>query len=137
MNDQFISYKNLRYFFLLVSILSLGVAFTAEYFFNIMPCQLCWYQRYIYMALFFGTIVIFNHPQRVFTLNFCLTTAALLVSIFHFGLEQHWWEVKAFCQNSALLSDLPSPDCSKVSWKLFDVSIVFWILMTQSFTLFF
>ncbi|HLD95896.1 MAG TPA: disulfide bond formation protein B [Alphaproteobacteria bacterium] len=119
-----------------LSSISLLFAFNAQYFLNISACLLCQYQRFIYWLLLVSCTFFFKKDKLFFYSGFVLTFLGLILSFFHFGLEQQWWRLPGLCIASSMtLSDLPSNDCSNVSWTFLGISMVFWILVVQLLTL--
>lgn len=126
---------------LMFSIAALATAFTAQYGFNLRPCQLCLYQRVPYGVVIFLALLALglrlDAKRMVIVLGLCLlafaTDAGL--SLYHVGVEQHWWAGPASCSGglgtvrsvedlAALLSKpISIPSCDKVAWSLFGVSM--------------
>ncbi|MBI1954579.1 MAG: disulfide bond formation protein B [Proteobacteria bacterium] len=130
-------------------ILSLGaltalvIAFVAEYMFLIRPCPLCWYERYVYMALL-AVSVLGIISQRVMFLicSLILLGTGIIITFYHFGVENHWWQF--MCQDvgheaqtveelKRLMMQTPPPSCNTPLWTIFGISAVFWSLMYQLF----
>lgn len=127
-----------RYYSLALAVVSgvfLGIAIGAQYLFNIQPCVLCLYARYVYMALAIVAMVAFFRPCAGY-LVVLVALAGLALSIFHFGVEQHWWayeKCQAGLQAALTVDDLrqqlmstTTPRCDEVGWRLLGVSAVFW-----------
>lgn len=122
----------------LVATLMLGSAFTFQLF-GYPPCDLCWWQRYPYMAIMgvslLAMTILKNMPQRVLLLALALlflTDAG--IAGFHVGVEQRWWEGLSTCSsfvsitddvNAALESIMNAPlvRCDEIAWSLFGISM--------------
>ena len=126
---------------LMLSIAALATAFTAQYGFGLRPCQLCLYQRVPYGVVIFLALLALglglDARRMAMVLGACLL--AFLVnsglSLYHVGVEQHWWAGPASCSGglggvhsvqdlAALLSrPIDIPSCDKVAWSLFGISM--------------
>ncbi len=102
------------------------------------PCEMCWWQRYPYMAIAgFAIIASFlkKIPQKwilvLFTLLFALDAS---IAIFHAGVEQKWWEGFTSCSSAidlsgniddalAAISAAPVIRCDEIPWSLFNISM--------------
>lgn len=101
------------------------------------PCEMCWWQRYPYMAIL-GLVAF----ARAFKLNpaaivwFCSTLFALDAAIagFHVGVEQKWWEGMTECTSQVSLDgnlddaldaimNAPLVRCDEIAWSLFGISM--------------
>ena len=122
--------KNLDYIFkyfdnldLLSCIFSLGIAFFVEYFYKIIPCNLCYLERvflYFYILLFFCYKLNFI-KSKIFNiiqiLNFAI---GLIVSFYHLSLEQGW--IVSSCDfDFANLSN--NVNCAIVRFWIFGMSL--------------
>jgi disulfide bond formation protein DsbB len=126
---------------LLASLAVLGAAYTSEIWGGLRPCNLCYYQRYVYgTAAVLGLVglLVDGRPRmrRLVTglagLTFLTGTA---IAIFHVGVEQHWWRGTAGCHGPELDMSLPIEQlrdamlatdfvpCDEVSWSLFGLSL--------------
>jgi disulfide bond formation protein DsbB len=133
-----------------ISLCSLAFAFIAEHFFDIRPCPLCYYQRYIYWALA-GVSLLPLFSLKTLRITSALQTLLIIggigLSIFHIGIENHWWTGPASCTGGiatdlASIEDLkkqllkrPIPRCDKINWTIFGVSATYWNLLLQIFLL--
>ncbi len=125
-----------------MSLLCLG--FIAQYAFDILPCSLCIYERYVMgVAAFFCAIVCVTAlTHKILRLLILLTVfTGLGLSFFHIGVEQKWWEMPASCvQPVKLKAKTPEelmqsvqsmqnkivPPCNEVNWRLFSVPATWW-----------
>ena len=115
----------------------LGTAFTFQRF-GYPPCELCWWQRYPYMAVVAVSLIaaaVKTLPQKLILL---LLSALFLtdagIAGFHVGVEQRWWEGLEGCSgfvkytddiNATLqaIMDAPLVKCDEIAWSLFGISM--------------
>ena len=95
----------------IISIITLSIAFIAEYFFNLIPCDMCLKQRYPYYLIgILATINLFiNSNDLIKTLIIKLSIIStaffgVIYSIYHVGIERKFWVGASECssQNTAL-----------------------------------
>ena len=122
----------------LVAALMLGSAFAFQFIGGLPPCELCWWQRYPYMAIMgvalLGTAVK-AIPQKLLLL---VLTALFLtdtgIALFHVGVEQRWWEGLSTCSSYVDFTDnvsdaldaimnAPVVRCDEIAWSLFGISM--------------
>lgn len=126
--------------------LVLIAAWIMEHVFGIQACQLCYYERYVYMAA--GVVALVG---GVLKRNFCLLTISLIfgfgfgLSLYHVGIQQGWLELPTFCKAAifdpnASIEDLraqllgtPMITCNVVSWDLFGISLAGYNAMASLF----
>ncbi len=110
-----------------------GGALISEYGFGLVPCELCYWQRWphevaIVLALF-SLPFLANRAGQVFIF---LSAVAIAVSgaigIFHAGIEYGWWEGLTSCTATGGF-DIMSADvtpiirCDEVHWQMFGISL--------------
>lgn len=126
---------------LLASLGVLGAAYASEIWGGLKPCNLCYYQRYVYgtaAALGLAGLLAGGRPgaRRLAVglagLTFLTGTA---IAAFHVGVEQHWWRGTAGCHAPELDMSLPIDQlreamlatdfvpCDEVRWSLFGLSL--------------
>jgi disulfide bond formation protein DsbB len=126
---------------LLASLAVLGAAYSSEIWGGLKPCNLCYYQRYVYgtaAAVALVGLLVGGHAgvRRLVTglagLTFLTGTA---IAIFHVGVEQHWWRGTAGCHAPELDMSLPIEQlreamlatdfvpCDDIRWSLFGLSL--------------
>lgn len=124
----------------LASLGALGTAFASQYWGGLNPCEMCWWQRYAYMAtllpLLPSALLVLNRGAR----RLSLLAGALVflvgsgLSLFHAGVEQKWWQGFTACtapiSAGGGLEDLraailaaPAVRCDEIPWSLFGISI--------------
>jgi disulfide bond formation protein DsbB len=84
-------------FFSILSIISLSIAYIAQYIYKIMPCKLCMYSRipFIIMSLLpiiFYIPIIRNNFIIGFFIIFLSTGANIIISFYHIGVENSWFK---------------------------------------------
>lgn len=125
------------------SFICVGILITAyimEHFFGILPCQMCLYERNIFMAVglisFLGFFLIPArfHSLTLIILGFVFMGGAIFAS-YHVAIQQHWVALPAFCASndfSAMDSveslreqmlKTPLVRCDQVTWSLFGLSL--------------
>jgi len=123
------------------SIAILGAAYAFEYLGGFVPCELCWWQRYVYMAVIpLGLLAIVTDrpsgggsPKRLLALIGFLFLIGAGIAGYHFGVEQKWWQGPTTCSSVNLegsLDDMfrsvmamPIVRCDSVEWTLFGLSM--------------
>jgi disulfide bond formation protein DsbB len=122
----------------------LGGAYAFQYWGGLVPCEMCWWQRYPHMgALAFALAALLARrlPDRGRSLVW-LAALAIAVSgglgIFHAGVELHLWQGLTQCSQAAtggsaedLLAEIvarPLVRCDDVQWAdpLFHISMAGW-----------
>ena len=149
--------NNSRYFYWLVAVYFLGllcVGYIAEYFFNIQPCSLCYFQRYVMMALVVLSmgVVISGYDGRVFLFILCLCAfSGFVLSAFHIGVEQKWWAMPQSCVGKvelvskdpkemlaslqAQMKNQKMTRCDQVNWRLFGFPASWWTCLAFLFSI--
>jgi disulfide bond formation protein DsbB len=129
------------YAVLLFSVAALATVFTAQYGFNLHPCELCLLQRYPYgvaivLALAALGLKLDAKGIRI-VLGLCFLTFAVNggIALYHVGVEQHWWAGPQACtagsgtvtsvEDLAAMLAKPAdvPQCDQPSWFLFGVTM--------------
>ncbi len=116
------------------------------------PCEMCWWQRYPYMAVMALSLVgtaLPAIPRKPLLLMLSLTFAVGAgLAMFHVGVEQRWWEGVTTCSslvgvtddvNAALdaIMNAPLIRCDEIAWSLFGISMAGYnFLIATALTLF-
>ena len=127
-------YFKIIFFISLISIIS---AFFIEYALGYQPCNLCLIQRIPYLLCLI--LIILNYYQKknekfIILLLIIIFAFSLIISIYHFGIEQGFFEESAVCgiKNSAeiiskdeLLKQLLEKNisCKDVTFRIFGLSL--------------
>ncbi|MCW9034685.1 MAG: disulfide bond formation protein B [Rhodospirillales bacterium] len=126
-------------FILAVCAVALGSAYTAQYWFDLEPCELCLYQRVPYaIAGFLSIVAMQMKVMRTRSLLLSLCAVAFVVeaglAFHHVGVEQHWWQAFTSCSGdiktglsleelkTALLAKKPKA-CDEITWQILGLSI--------------
>ena len=111
----------------------LGGAYLGEYAFNLIPCEMCWWQRYAHFAALALAAAALLRPAA--PLLTWLAALAILVGgllgLYHAGVEYGWWQGLTACTSEVLLGDdplnailnAPLVRCDQVQWSLAGISL--------------
>lgn len=135
--------KSSEKIFLVFAFICIGVLLSAyymEHFLGVTPCQMCLYERNIFMVVAaFSFLSFFLIPARfhsltLIILGFIFMGGALFAG-YHVAIQQKWVALPAFCASndfSALdsvdslreqLLKTPLVRCDQVTWSLFGLSL--------------
>lgn len=81
----------------------LAGAYVGEYFFDLFPCEMCWWQRWPHFAaIAFTVLSAFAPPKRLWIAIAAggIVTSGL-IGVFHAGIEWDWWEGITGCAAGA------------------------------------
>lgn len=141
------SQKITRFLVVLFFLISLCFSIGAEYLFEIKPCALCLYLRYVYIAILAVAGIFYFYPKRpLFFIKLALIFGAISLSFYHLGVEQHWWEGPSSCSGEAMnqsklqgltndektqrllehFQGKPAAQCNQVNWRILGVSVTIW-----------
>ncbi|NUX01270.1 disulfide bond formation protein B [Wolbachia endosymbiont of Madathamugadia hiepei] len=126
---------------LLSSTVALVFAYVLEYFFNMLPCKLCIYERIVYYVtgLLAVAHMITNNKILVYAM-FCSYLVGAIISFYHVGLELRLFHDVLGCTEQAsgnvsveelrnnLLNPNYSPSCNRPHYVL-GVSLATWNLI--------
>ena len=116
---------------LAVPALLIGGAYLSQYGFGLVPCEMCWWQRYPHFAaIALALLSTVAAPRRLWI---GLAGAAVLISgligAYHAGVEYKWWEGLTTCSSTAAGSSLedilnaPLIRCDEPQWTLLGISL--------------
>lgn len=131
--------------YMVASAVVLGLAWTFQYGFDYIPCELCYYQRYPYMLAFVVAGIAFIARRRpdfatrraakgfLIILVFLMVLDALMAA-FHVGVEKGLWEGPSACsapitkgmtaeQLRQAILEAPVVTCADPAWTLFGLSM--------------
>lgn len=111
----------------------LGGAYAFQYWGRLVPCEMCWWQRYPHMAALafaLAALLAGRLPDRGRSLVW-LAALAIAVSgglgVYHVGVEQHLWQGLTQCSQTTSgasggdllnsLMDTPLVRCDEVQWR--------------------
>ena len=121
---------------LLISLIVIFIVLIAEFYFSLLPCELCVYQRFPYIAVIvFALLAIgsgFYDKQKIALLFTAIFFASSLIAFYHSGVEYGLWSFGG-CAKQALPETLakfhsslayPIPkSCNEIEWTIFNLSI--------------
>lgn len=125
----------------LASLAILGSAFAFEHWGGLAPCELCWWQRYVYMLAAALAFLGFSLERAGahFMVRWMMGVLAAVflvgagIAVFHVGVEQQWWRGLESCAANDLKGDIemmlnklmatPIARCDEVAWSLFGISM--------------
>lgn len=124
---------------------SLLFAYGAQYFFDMQPCHLCYFQRYAYMGAAVASalsINTFNRPLRLLfgSITTLILVTGLVISAYHMAVERGWVEPPHSCLNAIMdgntleevkyeiLHEKNVP-CNVVSFRFLGLSMTEWSLL--------
>ncbi|NEV49713.1 disulfide bond formation protein B [Wolbachia pipientis] len=127
--------------FLLSSVFALIFAYVLEYFFNMLPCKLCTYERVVYyVAGLLAVVCMLKDNKILIYAMFCSYLIGAVISFYHVGLELHLFHDVLGCTERAsgnvsieelrnnLLNPNYSPSCDIPHYVL-GVSLATWNLI--------
>lgn len=111
----------------------LGGAYIGQYVFHLVPCEMCWWQRYAHFAAL-GIAVLGLLQPSMRALTWLAGLAILiggLLGAYHAGVEYGWWEGLTACTSETALGDNPLDAimnaplirCDRAQWTLLGVSL--------------
>ncbi len=116
-----------------VPVALLGGAYIGQYVFHLVPCEMCWWQRYAHFAaLGLAALGLLRPSLRLLT---WLAALAILIGgllgAYHAGVEYGWWEGLTACTSETVLGanpldaimNAPLIRCDQVQWSLFGISL--------------
>ena len=131
----FLSRKSLYLVILGYSIFTIIYALYVEYYLNFQPCKLCLYQRVPFILAIFVSFVgfYFSKKDEVLILLITIFAIGMIISGYHFGIENNIFEEFKGCSNNSLditdkgdlLKSLNQmlPSCKDITFTLFGISL--------------
>ena len=97
----FPSRKNLYLIILLFSLISILSALYIEFILGYKPCKLCIYQRLPYLAALFVSFIglCYFKNENILIILIIIFTISALISGYHFGIENSFFEEFSSCTN--------------------------------------
>jgi disulfide bond formation protein DsbB len=118
----------------------LGGALAFQYLGGLVPCEMCYWQRWPHGAAIIVALAAFVLPPR--SARAAVVLAALLamvsgaIGVYHWGVEQHIFRGLTQCSSSAsggdatkVLQDIfatPLVRCDQPQWSMFGISMAGW-----------
>ncbi len=111
-----------------------GGALVSQYGFGLVPCEMCYWQRWphevaIVLALFSLPFLARRAGPVLIVLAACAIALSGAIGIFHAGVEYGWWEGMTACSTTAGGFDImasevtPLVRCAEAQWRLFGISL--------------
>jgi len=131
-----LSKKNYLQILLFLSISILSIAYGIQYLLSYQPCNLCIIERIPYILTIIILILNYQYKkdQNFYSILLLLVFSfSFLISVYHFGIEQSFWEESTVCVSKNI--DLITKDeilkslqqfnisCKDVTFKIFDLSL--------------
>ena len=133
-----------------VSIISLISAYFIEYFLGYQPCNLCLIERIPYwlsIILIIGSYIVKSNQKLLIILLATIFAFSLIVSIYHFGIEQGFFQESSICKiekigeiisKEEILKQLQSKkiSCKDVTFRIFGFSLTTLTIVSNVLLLF-
>jgi disulfide bond formation protein DsbB len=131
------------------SLALLAGAYAFEHLGGLVPCEMCWWQRWALMATAFlaaDALLLGAVGRRQPAMASAVTATAWLsvlglasnagIALFHAGVEQKWWQGLTRCtappvagDSATMMADIlaqPLVRCDAIPWQLFGISMAGW-----------
>lgn len=144
-----INHKSINIGMLILSVACLYAAYVMEYFFQMLPCPLCVYQRFPFLIWIVAAIIGYAGsftPKKTYIVTSIF--AAVLAS-YHAGVEMGIFEMSSFCKPLVLINDnitisdfrqmlynsTQMPLCNKPAFLFLGLSLASWNLIFNLFVI--
>jgi disulfide bond formation protein DsbB len=144
-NDLF-KVKTAHILLLVISILSLASAYTAQYGFDLKPCQFCLWERYPYwlmILLAVAALIIKRLSKLLLLMGLLVFIVSAGITSYHVAIEHKWVPIPESCQSKIVLDDTPTYEelreqlmaqehvtrCDIVPFRFLGLSIAEWNLV--------
>ena len=111
----------------------LGGAYLGQYAFHLIPCEMCWWQRYAHFAALALAFLAFIRPSAKILIWLAALAIMIggLLGLYHAGVEYGWWQGITACTSEVKLGDdplsaildAPMIRCDQVQWSLAGISL--------------
>lgn len=120
---------------LAVPLALLGGAYGFQYIGGLVPCEMCWWQRYAHFAALGLAVAALVLPVKrlLVALSGLALAAAAGIGGYHAGVEYGWWKGLTECTTTVSFSNGGDPlaaimaapviRCDVVQWKLMGISM--------------
>tara|TARA_Y100000590_G_scaffold469701_1_gene659178 strand:+ start:5714 stop:6193 length:480 start_codon:yes stop_codon:yes gene_type:complete len=130
----------------IIALIAIAVALIAENFFDMLPCEMCLYQRYTYYILIILSMIFLllkkYNSQTFYLLAELILIIGLIISLWHFGIENSWLQGPSGCSSSIAnmsgISELrqqilnaPIINCNEINWSVLGISITVYNAILQ------
>ena len=115
----------------------LGGAYISQYAFGLIPCEMCWWQRYGHFVALAIALAAWLKPGAAWLTGMAglAIGAAGLIGLFHAGVEYGWWQGLTACSAPATagggdpleaIMNAPMVRCDVAPWSMLGVSLAGW-----------
>ena len=149
--------KNILNIILVFSVFALLAAYFIQYILGHEPCNLCLIERLPYISSIILTLlslILKKFEKIIFILLALIFISATIISFYHFGIEQGFFQESLVCNSNNEINNLNKEDllkelqkrtisCKDVDFRLFGLSlatintIISFILSVITFKIFF
>ena len=133
--DRFLS--RARLVAILLPLALLGGAYGSQLFGGLVPCEMCWWQRYPHFAAAGAALIaILLRRNPLASATFTVLAALAIatsggIGVYHAGVEYHWWqgltactaEIKPGADMLEAIMKSPLIRCDVPQWTLFGISL--------------
>ena len=141
-----ISFRQALLFSGLISFSLLASAISFEFFYDLVPCKLCIWQRWPHVIIVVVMLLGLSVTNKTWILLLISLSAIVTGSIgfHHIGIEQGWWSGPTGCSSqfgsetnistlTKLLLETPVVKCDEIVWSLFNISMAGWNSLVSFF----
>ena len=136
--------NQILFFLIFISIFALSLAYISQYFFGLLPCKLCLYERKPFIAIIAICllILVFFKTKKAKKLAVCLSLFFLLINasiaIYHVGVEQKIFKLSESCNSTIpenynsieelkqLIAHAPLARCDEPQFFFLGLSMASW-----------
>jgi disulfide bond formation protein DsbB len=123
---------------LLVPALALTVAFGSQYLGHLVPCNMCWWQRYAHMAaLALALLAFFVRGRALLWLAALAISVSGAIGFYHAGVELHYFPGLTECTSTVsanmstddylkAIMNAPMVRCDDIQWSFLGISMAGW-----------
>ena len=128
--------KNYYILIFTISALSILTALYIEFILLHKPCKLCIYQRLPYIAAILSSLIGYYYYKndKILVLNIIIFSLSFLISGYHFGIENNFFNEFSGCSNNSLeildktkllenINKIMPTNCKDVNFNIFGFSL--------------
>ena len=125
------------------SLLLLIGALLFQYVGNLLPCQMCYWQRYPHIfAVVIAILFVFTKIKGLKFLGLIAALSTAAIGAYHGGVEQGWWKGPQSCTSGSIeglstddllaqIMTAPLVSCDDIPWQLFGISMAGWNMLVS------
>lgn len=123
----------------IIALIALCTSVFAQFIFDKKPCLLCLISRSLYFLIAVIAAISFVFKKKIIRkIIFALVSVSLIFSMYHLGVENHWWRAPKTCAHKIptaeelkniekqFITQNTSPSCDQVNWEIFGISSTLW-----------